>query len=524
MNATNNYSFAVSGSSYSAFGVSGAGNLVLFSSLAGSPSLIVDKTNRVIVYSTTDASSTTSGALQVAGAVGIGKSLFVERDAVVRSLSFSNQTTLIYENSNSPTISSAAILSGNAFYNSQGFVELLGNASQTSTYVYQVNPGIDWTATWDMYYDGTGDGYGFTMYQTLTTANAINNGTTPNPNYYIAFRRYSNNTSLTTPSGTVPGEAFTSMFPTTATWYNMKVRFIKGHIKLYVNDVLKIQTEAPLDSSANVANTYFGFSGWTGGYWIVIRIRNFHLTGNTSTQTLQNLRFTGPSVIIPSTSDSSSITSGALQVAGGVGLGGSISIGKSWRMFGATSGSVSIAAPATVTSYSLVLPSTVAPANNYALVSDTSGNLSWSQMITANPSFTTASITSTVDTTSATTGALQVAGGVYIGNSMRLGWGGMLTLERSDRGPGANLYVGSNNVAYLHNPSGALGAFSLTTNGLSSGTYFSFAASGSTTTVPLSITSTLDTISNTTGALQVTGGISINKSLRLGGSLIMQGS
>ena len=88
---------------------------------------------------------------------------------------------------------------------------------------------------------------------------------------------------------------------------------------------------------------------------------------------------------------------------------------------------------------------------------------------------------------------------------MRLGWEETLTLERSDRGPGANCTVGSNNVlAYLHNPSGALGAFSLTTNGLTSGTYF-FAASGSTTTVPLSITSTLDTISNTTGALQVTG-------------------
>ena len=48
----------------------------------------------------------------------------------------------------------------------------------------------------------------------------------------------------------------------------------------------------------------------------------------------------------------------------------------------------------------------------------------------------------------------------------------MLTLERSDKGPGANLYIGSNNVAYLHNPSGGLGAFSLTTNGLSTGHIF----------------------------------------------------
>ena len=161
---------------------------------------------------------------------------------------------------------------------------MLNNASQTSTYYYQVNPGTDWTASWDFLYNGGGDGYAFSMYQTSNTVNVITGA--PSPAYSVKFLRFNNpRPILSTPSGNVTAsDTFTGMFPTADVWYTMKVRFISGNIKVYVNDVLEIQTEAPLDSSALVPNTWFGFSAWTGGFALTIRVRNFHLTGNPTPQ------------------------------------------------------------------------------------------------------------------------------------------------------------------------------------------------------------------------------------------------
>jgi len=111
------------------------------------------------------------------------------------------------------------------------------------------------------------------------------------------------------------------------------------------------------------------------------------------------------------TTDSTTTNSGSVTISGGLGVQGSISIGKTLRMFGSTSGNIAISAPATVTTYSLMLPNAVAPAANYALVSDTSGNLSWSQMITPNPSFQSVAITNATPSTTTSTGALVLTNG-----------------------------------------------------------------------------------------------------------------
>ncbi|MGZ3774895.1 MAG: beta strand repeat-containing protein, partial [Pseudobdellovibrionaceae bacterium] len=69
---------------------------------------------------------------------------------------------------------------------------------------------------------------------------------------------------------------------------------------------------------------------------------------------------------------------------------------------GATSGSVTLRAPATVTSYSVTWPSGVAGAANSVLASDTSGNLSWINL---------GSVTGTINLTSQVTGVLPIANG-----------------------------------------------------------------------------------------------------------------
>jgi hypothetical protein len=144
-------------------------------------------------------------------------------------------------------------------------------------------------------------------------------------------------------------------------------------------------------------------------------------TGTNVNQVLLNVD--GSVVLAPATTtlDSTSPTTGSALVSGGLGVRNSISVGSILRIFGATSGNVSISAPNTTASYSLILPSSVAPANNYALVSDTSGNLTWSQMITPNPNFQSVHISNTTASTSPTSGALTVAGGVGIGGSAYVG-------------------------------------------------------------------------------------------------------
>ena len=136
--------------------------------------------------------------------------------------------------------------------------------------------------------------------------------------------------------------------------------------------------------------------------------------------------------------DSTSPLNGSVVISSGLGVKNSVSVGKSLRIFGATSGSVTFSAPATVTSYSLVLPSTVSPAANYALVSDTNGTLTWAQMTTSNPTFQSASITNSTDSSGTTSGALVVKGGVGIGGAQYLG--GNLNLTG---GSGANMVISS---------------------------------------------------------------------------------
>ncbi|MGZ3773901.1 MAG: hypothetical protein ACXVCY_03345, partial [Pseudobdellovibrionaceae bacterium] len=92
---------------------------------------------------------------------------------------------------------------------------------------------------------------------------------------------------------------------------------------------------------------------------------------------------------------------------------------------GATSGSVTLRAPATVTPYSVTWPSAVAGTANSVLASDTSGNLSWINL---------GSAAGTINLTSQVTGALPIANGgtnatTAAGAITNLGLGTVATLN-----------------------------------------------------------------------------------------------
>ena len=81
------------------------------------------------------------------------------------------------------------------------------------------------------------------------------------------------------------------------------------------------------------------------------------------------------------TVNSSSTSTGALVVDGGLAVKKNISIGGSSVYFGTTSGNVALKAPASVpTPYTFTLPTNLPSIADYAIVSDTSGNLSFAPL------------------------------------------------------------------------------------------------------------------------------------------------
>ena len=211
-----------------------------------------------------------------------------------------------------------------------------------------------------------------------------------------------------------------------------------------VSNGIDIFTLGNIYTDANYESLQIVNSGLTG-YSILSRaagtgvVRRLVLqSGNNLNQVTLN---TDGTVNLGSvTADTTATSNGAVTVSGGLGVQGSVSVGKSLRIFGATSGAVTFTAPATVTSYSLTLPSTVSPAANYALVSDTSGGLSWAQMTTTNPSFQSVAITNTTVSSGTNSGALTVAGGLGVAGAEYLG--GNLNLTG---GSGANMVISNVN-------------------------------------------------------------------------------
>ncbi|CAM6053934.1 unnamed protein product [Sphagnum tenellum] len=87
---------------------------------------------------------------------------------------------------------------------------------------------------------------------------------------------------------------------------------------------------------------------------------------------------TGVSVLISGLTDSTSTTTGALVVSGGGAFGGAVSTGEGISFYPTAGNSVSIKPPSTISAkYSLFLPTSAPAVDNQILVSTAAGQLSW---------------------------------------------------------------------------------------------------------------------------------------------------
>ena len=231
-------------------------------------------------------------------------------------------------------------------------------------------------------------------------------------------------------------------------------------------------------------------------------------------------------LIISGTTPATSTNTGALQVYGGVGIGGALWVGTTSYIAGAQILTTATFQAFNTGSVSLIIAGTDTSINSSTGVV-TIWNTSTLQTITSRGSSTTyaVSITNTNASTSTTTGALTVSGGIGVGGSVYVG--------------GNTLQVGSGPTGLIIQPmvGGSYGAI-YSTNIVPSTTNYTFITDGASPNFNgtngvffnvnnvnklqvyptyLNITPTTASTSTTTGALQVAGGVGVGGGLFVGG-------
>ena len=233
-------------------------------------------------------------------------------------------------------------------------------------------------------------------------------------------------------------------------------------------------------------------------------------------------------LIISGTTPATSTNTGALQVYGGVGIGGALWVGTTSYIAGAQILTTATFQAFNTGSVSLIIAGTDTSINSSTGVV-TIWNTSTLQTITSRGSSTTyaVSITNTNASTSTTTGALTVSGGIGVGGSVYVG--------------GNTLQVGSGPTGLIIQPmvGGSYGAI-YSTNIVPSTTNYTFITDGASPNFNgtngvffnvnnvnklqvyptyLNITPTTASTSTTTGALVVAGGVGIGGALYVGNTV-----
>ena len=225
--------------------------------------------------------------------------------------------------------------------------------------------------------------------------------------------------------------------------------------------------------------------------------------------------------VISSTASSTSTNTGALQVVGGVGIGGSLFVGGVITATNFFAGTLRIDAGSTMTN--LVVTGTATSTSTVTGAVVVIGGVGIGGTLFVG---STSTFTSTSSSTSTTTGALIVTGGVGIGGGVVVG--GTLfvgststftsTASSTSTTTGALIVtggVGIGGAVYIGTSSFIAGAQIITTATI--GLYAAASAASTGTTGTFVISNTTGTVSTTTGALQVAGGVGIGGNLYVGG-------
>ena len=506
------------------------------------------------ISNTTASTSTTSGALTVAGGLGLGQGAYIGGRVII------NNTENASLNAGAGSLQVAGgvyiekDLTVKGSFNATGSFNVNGYSVSTSTFnggivanytnftpATPTNSTITGAVT---IVGGVGIGGGLYVGGVVTATSFVGNVYATNTaSIQVGFANTANNLAGGLP-GQIPYQTAigTTAFITTATAGQFLVSNGSGTPSWSSTASLQIgyanvantasfattASNIVVSTASNNANYYITFVSTSSGQLGVLSDAGSKLTYNPGTGVLT----------ISSTASTTSTTTGALIITGGVGIGGSLFVGG---VVTATSfvGNIYATNTASIqvgfaTTASNVVVSTASNNASYYItfVSTTSGQLGIlsdaGSKLTYNPGTNVLTISSTASTTSTTTGALIITGGVGIGGG---------------------LYVGGVVTATSIVITGAAGSGSITGVGFisaSTATITSTATSTSTTTGALivtggvgiggaiyagnaTITSTATSTSTTTGALIVTGGVGVGGAIYAGniysnGALVATGS
>ena len=513
--------------------------------------------NTVTVTVTTDSESTESGAVLVTGGVGIGGNLNV--GGTVTAPEFNGYFSGTISATGTVTTASCAtnIIGGQAgailYQTDTGLTGFVTTASEgqilvsggAGTPVYQNTL----TLTGLTVSDSTDTG-------ALVVVGGVGIGANLNVGGHISGEslNLSSISAESTITGTLNVGIANVTFPLAAHSTDSGAFTVVGGVgvggdvyiggTLFVDRALAITTSTICSAAVTsiVAGTDTAVSTSTGAVviWNTSTLQTVTDRGNSTTNIIS----------IVNTEISTSTTTGALVVGGGVGVGGDVYVGGNLNVTGAIVGGALVVTTASIASQA----ATSITAGTDTAVSTSTGaitiwNTSTLQTVTDRGNSTTniIVITNATASTSTDTGALQVAGGAGIGGTLNVGQG--IKVQ------GSSEIIGGNGLGYTLRVRGGTGAqyafgtgqCGINTDALNStGTAYKsyyFGASdfrfniysgeepggmvqsqalAISTAGFVSISSLENAVSTQSGSLQVAGGVGIGGNLYVGGEIYAQ--
>jgi hypothetical protein len=507
------------------------------------------RTVNAVFTGTTNSTSTITGALQVAGGVGIGGNLYVGGT----TSTFADKLLIVNSKNLGTPFDNASILVSST--NRNGFIQLDGNVTSSTSVVFS-RAG---TETGRIYYDNTNNFMAFsvngeygiggptermriaatgisittTTNSTSTTTGALTivGGVGIGQALYVGeginvggnIIPTNNNISLGSLSSPFAdiflgaNSLYIDTIKFSGTLTNLILESLAGPVTLKAGAGIFTNTTNASSTITGaiqvVGGVGIGKNLYVGGNEVIfgdIEVRGGDFTTDNTTFNLINsiattVNFAGSSTALTigtSTGyvsirslESASSTTGALRVAGGVGIGGNLYVGGDFIT--------------DQTTYSLI--NTNAATVNFA-GSSTALTIGATSGYTNIRNVTT--LTNATSATSTSTGALTVRGGVGIGGDLYIGGTG---------------YINNNEIIHAGN-AGNFGVSSIragtdtavnTSSGIvtisNTSTLQTITNRGSTTTNVINITNTGSAVSTITGALRVVGGIGVGSGVFVGG-------
>jgi hypothetical protein len=440
----------------------------------------------IVITNTTTSVSSITGALLVSGGAGIGGSAYVGKTLFVYGTSQLSNT----------------IIEGDGSFPAQYTLKIQGGGSGS-----QFAIGTSGDPTFGIANDvlnSAGNGYSkYSLTASEIHLNVVGNVTQPDA-IYIDTNGVVNLTGTTISNSTTTGALVI------AGGLGIQGVVNAGTMYSYGSRVVTVSELNNFGVTSLTAGTGTNISSTVG---------NVTIWNNSSLQLVTDVgNTTNHSIGITNATSSTSVFSGALTVAGGVGIGGGVYIGQTSYIANAQ-----IITTATVNDYATKNTLT---AGTDTAVSTSTGNITiWNtatlQSVTSRGNTTdqVVIITNTTTSTGTTTGALIVAGGVSIG--------GNLYINGSVFGNSNTSGTATNSLNVFVTGTNTNTNFYLSFVNTYSGFSPEYASTGlvyNPSTKEVKFNGTSDSTTSTEGALTVSGGLGLSKSLVVGGTSTHYGS